>query len=492
MAAELIINVTFKETRAAYMENGTLVEFFVERESEASVLGNIYKGRVVRVVPGMDAAFVDIGHERAAFLQATDLVIDRSIFNDEILGSVIEGKERIEGVLEEGQEVMVQVSRESLGNKGVRVTSKISIPGRLLVLCPFSRHIGVSRRIEAEKERSRLLDILKEISSKSFGLIARTACEGKSKEEIVQDLNFLTKIWQGIHEKYRSKSAPCILYQDFGLVYRVIRDLHGQNLRRIVVDDEGLFHKIDAFLREYLPEEPISVELFQGEEPIFEAMGVEPEVSKIPERKIYLKSGGYIVIDYGEALTAIDVNTGRYLGKKDLEDTILRTNLEAAREIAYQIRLKNLGGIIIVDFIDMERKESKELVYQTLCDALRKDRIKTYVYPISELGLVQITRKRTRNDVVRSMTEQCSHCDGSGLVSSRYVECYRILRALRYRCMKERAKEIDLYISKDVAQILFEEERSALELLEKSYGKRINVVVRPELAMGEYRMEVKA
>jgi ribonuclease G len=231
--------------------------------------------------------------------------------------------------------------------------------------------------------------------------------------------------------------------------------------------------------------------LFEGEEPIFEAMGVEPEISKILERRIYLKSGGYIVIDYGEALTAIDVNTGRYLGKKDLEDTILRTNLEAAREIAYQIRLKNLGGIIIVDFIDMERKESKELVYQTLCEALRRDRIKTYVYPISELGLVQITRKRTRNDVVRSMTEQCTHCDGSGLRSSRYVECYKILRSIKYACRKERAREVDLYVSKDIAQVLFEEERSALEWLEKTYKKRINVIVRHDLGLREYRVEVR-
>ena len=396
MASELIINVTFSETRIAFLENGVLVEFFIEKKNDNSMVGSIYKGRVARIVPGMDAAFVDIGLEKSAFLYVGDIILDRMMYEEfEDAGyPVVELPERIEGVLEEGQELIVQVSREPIGQKGTRVTSKITLPGRLLVLMPSTEHVGVSRRIEQEDERKRLATVLKEICPKGFGIIARTASEGKTKEEMEGDLNFLRRVWESIQEKAKHVRAPSILHQDLGVIFRVIRDLHSHNLRRIVVDDPYIYERIQIFLQELLPDQGCELSYFGEKDPIFEVYGIEIEIAKLLQKKIWLKSGGYIVLDYTEALTVIDVNTGRYLGKKDLEDTILRTNLEAVKEIAYQIRLRNIGGIIIIDFIDMERKESRETVFQALMEALKKDRIKTFAYPISEIGLVQLTRKR--------------------------------------------------------------------------------------------------
>ena len=420
MASELIINVTFSETRIAFLENSVLTEFFVERKNDKSIVGNIYKGKVVRILPGMDAAFVDIGLEKSAFLYVGDLVVDAMMYEEfEEIGMPVESNERIEGVIEEGQEIIVQVSREPIGHKGTRVTSRITLPGRLLVLMSASEHVGVSRRIEDEEERKRLAAILKGMCPKGFGLIARTACEGKKEDELLADLDFLRRMWESIQGKARKMRAPSILHQDMRLIFRVIRDLHAHGLKKIVVDDFALYKKIEEFLKEYLPEEQCEIEYFDEKEDLFEFYRVEIEISKLAHKKIWLKSGGYIVFDYTEALTVIDVNTGKYLGKRGLEDTILRTNLEAVKEIAYQIRLRNVGGIIVVDFIDMERKDSRESVFQALLDILKKDRIKTFAYPISELGLVQLTRKRTRENMVTMLTESCPTCDGSGYIKSR-------------------------------------------------------------------------
>ncbi|MCS7281410.1 MAG: Rne/Rng family ribonuclease [Desulfobacterota bacterium] len=491
MLSELIINVTFSETRIALLENGTLVEFFIERKNEKGIIGNIYKGKVTKVLPGMDAAFVDIGLERPSFLYVKDVVIDPGTYEEfEDTSYVADQKDRIEGVLEEGQELMVQVSRGPFGNKGTRVTSKITLPGRLLVLMPASTHIGVSRRIQNESEKKRLYQLLKEICPRGFGLIARTASEGKSKEDLEEDLNFLMRIWKGVVEKAEKVHAPKLLYEDMGLVFRVIRDLYGHNLRKIVIDDLSLYTAVKDFLKSYLPDLECEVIPYDGDEPVFEAMGIEMEIGKIKQKRVYLKSGGYIVFDYTEALTVIDVNTGKYLGKKDLEDTILRTNLEAAKEIAYQIRLRNIGGIIVIDFIDMERKESRELVFNTLCEALKKDRIKTTVYPISEIGLVQLTRKRTGNDVIGMLLDPCPHCEGAGFVNSAHSVCYSLLRELKYFCKRRDAKSLNVYLSFELANLVYEEEKEAIEFLESKYGKKINVYTRPDLAFDDYRIEI--
>ncbi len=491
MASELIINVTFNETRIAFLENGVLVEFFIEKKNDNSMVGNIYKGKVARIVPGMDAAFVDIGLAKSAFLYVGDIILDKMMYEEyDDSDYHVTLNERIEGVLEEGQELTVQVSREPIGQKGTRVTSKVTLPGRLLVLMPGTEHIGVSRRIEQEEERKKLATMLKdEICPKGYGLIARTASEGKSKEELGADLNFLKRIWESIQEKAKTVRAPSILHQDLGIIFRVIRDLHSHNLKKIIVDDVFVYERVGEFLKDYLPEQGCEVVFFDEKDPIFEVFGIEIEIAKLLHKKIWLKSGGYIVLDYTEALTVIDVNTGRYLGKKDLEDTILRTNLEAVKEIAYQIRLRNIGGIIIIDFIDMERKESRETVFQALIDALKKDRIKTFAYPISELGLVQITRKRTRHNIVNLLTEICPTCEGSGYIKSRYTVCYEVLRELRSHCSKEGGKRINVYLSPEVASLLYEEEKNSIEFIENTYNTKVNIIANPEFSVDSFQVE---
>jgi ribonuclease G len=491
MASELIINVTFNETRIAFLENGVLVEFFIEKKNDNSMVGNIYKGKVARIVPGMDAAFVDIGLAKSAFLYVGDIILDKMMYEEyDDSDYHVTLNERIEGVLEEGQELTVQVSREPIGQKGTRVTSKVTLPGRLLVLMPGTEHIGVSRRIEQEEERKKLATMLKdEICPKGYGLIARTASEGKTKEELGADLNFLKRIWESIQEKAKTVRAPSILHQDLGIIFRVIRDLHSHNLKKIIVDDVFVYERVGEFLKDYLPEQGCEVVYFDEKDPIFEVFGIEIEIAKLLHKKIWLKSGGYIVLDYTEALTVIDVNTGRYLGKKDLEDTILRTNLEAVKEIAYQIRLRNIGGIIIIDFIDMERKESRETVFQALIDALKKDRIKTFAYPISELGLVQITRKRTRHNIVNLLTEICPTCEGSGYIKSRYTVCYEVLRELRSHCSKEGGKRINVYLSPEVASLLYEEEKNSIEFIENTYNTKVNIIANPEFSVDSFQVE---
>jgi len=492
MASELIINVTFNEIRMAFLENSIPVEFFIERKNDKNIVGNIYKGRVVRIVPGMDAAFIDVGLEKSAFLYVGDILLDKSMYEeyeDAEFVPQLEIVERIEGVLEEGQEIIVQVSREPIGQKGTRVTSKITLPGRLLVLMPSTQHIGVSRRIEQEEERKRLAAVLKNLCPKGFGLIARTASEGKLEEELASDLGFLQRVWESIHNKAKHVRAPSILHQDLGMILRVIRDLHSHNLKKIVVDNESVYLKIKEFLKEYLPEKGCEAIYFNEKDPIFEAFGIEIDIAKLTQKKIWLKSGGYIVFDYTEALTVIDVNTGRYLGKKDLEDTILRTNLEAVKEIAYQIRLRNIGGIIVVDFIDMEHKESKEMVFQTLVEALKKDRIKTFAYPISEIGLVQITRKRTRHNIVDMLTEVCPNCDGAGYTKSRYTVCYEVLRELLSFCRKEEVKNVNVYLAPEVASFIYEEEKTSIENIENTYETKVNIIAKPEFSINKYHVE---
>ncbi len=490
MTSELIINITFNETRIAFLENSVLIEFFTEQKNDHSMVGSIHKGKVARIVPGMDAAFIDIGLEKAAFLYVGDIVLDRMMYeefdNTELR---VEKGERIEGVLEDGQEIIVQVSRESIGQKGTRVTSKITLPGRLLVLMPGTDHLGVSRRIEQEEERKRLATLMKEICPEGYGLIARTASEGKSREELAADLSFLIRVWENIQEKAKGMRAPAVLHQELGIIFRAIRDLHSQNLRKIIVDDELVYERIVHFIQEYFPDDGCEVVYFNEKDPIFEVYGIEVEVSKLLQKKIWLKSGGYIVLDYTEALTVIDVNTGRYLGKKDLEDTILRTNLEAVKEIAYQIRLRNIGGIIIVDFIDMERKESRENVFQVLVETLKKDRIKTFAYPISEIGVVQITRKRTRHNIANLLSETCPHCEGAGYVKSRYTICYEVLRELISSCRKGEGKTFNIYLSPTVAKLLYEEEKSSLEHIESKYNTKVNVVANPSFGALKFQIE---
>jgi len=473
----------------ALLESGGLVELYLERNSDQGISGNIYKGRVVRVLPGMQAAFVDIGLDKAAFLYVTDVHKDfedwelmmRSREDDgngllerdeeDILD--LETPFQIEDLLHEGQEILVQVSKEPLGTKGARITSHISLPGRHLVLMPMVDHVGVSRRIENEVERRRLREIIQQIKPAGCGLIVRTASEGKGEAEFRQDLDFLLKLWNNIQKRKGTCPVPSLVHKDLNITLRAIRDLFTQDVERVVVDSEEEYKKILEFCDTFMPQLKSSIEIFDKEEPLFDFYGIEMEISRALGRKVWLKSGGYIVIEMTEALTAIDVNTGRFVGKRNLEDTILKTNLEAVKEIAYQLRLRNIGGIIIIDFIDMEKESSREKVFQALTEALKKDKSKTNILKISELGLIEMTRKRTRESLGRILSEPCFYCEGRGFLKSLSTISHEILREIQRDIRDLRGDKILVEVHPNVANLLYDEARAEVEELERRFHKRI-------------------
>ena len=484
MANELIINVRPQETRVALLEDRVLAELYIERAKDRGIVGNIYKGKVVKVLPGMQAAFVDIGLEKAAFLYVTDVYggmeyYEEMGFQREELTPYFNPSSQIEDLLSEGQEVLVQVSKEPLGTKGTRITSHITLPGRYLVFMPTFDHVGVSRRIKDEKERRRLREAVQAIKPSAGGFIVRTASEGAEPEEIRNDREFLIHLWNNIQKKRENSAAPSLIHSDLTMVLRVIRDILSPQVNRIIIDSREEHENIISFINTYMPKQKYEITLYENKEPIFDAYGIEIEIDKILGRKIWLKSGGYIVIDMSEALVAIDVNTGRYVGKRNLADTILKTNLEAAKEIAYQLRLRNIGGIIIIDFIDMDREGDREKVYQALEDAIKKDRQKTTIFKISELGLVEMTRKRTRENISRILGEPCSYCDGAGLIKSKTTVCYDILREIERTSSELGGHNIMAEVNPEVAGLLYEDERAGVEELERKLRKKIVIKGRP-------------
>jgi len=504
MSTEILINVNHGETRVALLESDTPVELYVERQSEQGISGNIYRGRVVRVLPGMQAAFVDIGLEKAAFLYVTDVHQDFDELEmmmrarEEETNGVVPLEEEevlnldtpfhIEDLLHEGQEVLVQVSKEPLGTKGARITSHISLPGRHLVLMPMVDHIGVSRRIENEAERRRLREMIQLMKPPGIGLIVRTASEGKSEGDLEQDLDFLMKMWNTIQKRKATSPVPSLVHKDLDITLRAIRDLVTQDIERVVVDSREEFEKILEFCDSFMPQLKSSIELYEKEEPLFDYYAIEMEISRALGRKIWLKSGGYIVIDTTEALTVIDVNTGRFVGKRNLEDTILKTNLEAVKEIAYQLRLRNIGGIIIIDFIDMEKESSREKVFQALTEALKKDKSKTNILKISELGLVEMTRKRTRESLGRILSERCFYCEGRGYLKARSTICQEILREIKRDIRDFKGEHIAVDVHPNVASFLYDEARAELEKFERLFQKRITVIGKPEYHMEQYEI----
>ncbi|OGP87529.1 MAG: ribonuclease G [Deltaproteobacteria bacterium RBG_16_48_10] len=478
MANEIIINVTPQETRVALLEERVLAELYIERTKDRGIMGNIYKGKVVKVLPGMQAAFVDIGLEKAAFLYVSDVHgrvedYEEMGFPRDEMSLYFNPSSQIEDLLSEGQEVLVQVSKEPLGTKGTRITSHITLPGRYLVYLPTVDHVGVSRRIKDDNERKRLREIVQTIKPPSGGFIVRTASEGAEPDEIRNDMDFLLRIWSNIQKKKENTTAPSFIHSDLTMVLRVIRDILSSQVNRIVIDSKEEYENILSFINAYMPKQKYEITLFENKEPIFDAYGIEMEIDKLLGRKVWLKSGGYIVIDMSEALVAIDVNTGRYVGKRNLADTILKTNLEAAKEIAYQLRLRNIGGIIIIDFIDMEREGDREKVYQALEEAIRKDRQKTNIFKISELGLVEMTRKRTRENIARILSEPCPYCEGSGLVKSKTTTCYSIFREMERTSSELGGHSILVEVNPEVADLLYEEERAGVEELERKLRKKI-------------------
>jgi ribonuclease G len=498
VSSEILINVTREEIRVGLLEGGQVIEFYIERKRDASLVGNIYKGKVVKILPGMQSAFVDIGLEKAAFLYVADIITEMEDYapflEEEDKSNSIEIVPRrgrqdlpIEELIQEGQELLVQVSKDPMGSKGARVTSYVTLPGRYLVLMPSLEHIGISRRISDETERARLRGIVETIKPKGYGLIIRTASEGCTDDELKNDLELLLLLWENVQKKRERVVAPCLLYSDLDLAFRSVRDLMSQDVERLVIDSEDEYERIRDFVNTYFSKLLSKIELYGDEEPIFEAFGVEVDISRALGRKVWLKSGGYIVIDQTEAMTVIDVNTGKFVGKEDLEDTILKTNLEAVKEIAYQIRLRNLGGIIIIDFIDMERIENREKVFNAFLEAMKRDRAKNTILHISELGLIQMTRKRVRESLGRVLSEPCPYCEGKGFVKSPRTLCYEIFRKIG-KLARHGGEKIIVTAHPTVAELLSDEERTGLEDIENRYG--VKVIVKEDAKLHQENYEV--
>lgn len=487
MANELIINLTLGETRVARLENGVVSEFCIDRASSRGVVGNIYKGKVVRVLPGMQAAFVEVGLERTAFMHASDVASDllrleETTDSDSGEGgesSFIKKKRRserfIENLLREGNEILVQVEKEPMGTKGARVTGHISLPGRYLVYMPTIDHVGVSRRIADDSERVRLKKLLSKIKSNEGGFIVRTVSQGVTEKELKADAEHLIKQWSDLQIGLSKISAPKLIKQELDLISRVVRDLLTPDIERIVIDNKDAYSTLVKFVSEYSPRGKDMVELYEGSEPIFDAFGIEIEITRALGQKVWLKSGGYIIIEQTEALTAIDVNTGRFVGRRNLEDTILKTNLEAVKEIVYQLKLRDIGGIIILDFIDMTRHANRTKVYHALQEALKGDKARSTITKISEIGLVEMTRKRTREDLLHQLANSCPYCEGKGYVRSSTTVCFEIFRELQREFSDSKSKQMVVRCHPTVAAALYDEERQSLEELEKKLGKRIVV-----------------
>ena len=503
MYKQLVINVTEHETRVALLDDGNIAELYIDRGDDSDIAGNIYKGRVLRVLPGMQAAFVNIGLNQAAFIYVNDVIYDNNkeyerLFNmeaeeDENGEQENSGREftkkrdiSIEEILTEGQEILVQVAKSPMGTKGARISSNISLPGRFLVLMPTSDHVGVSRRIEDEAERVRLRELVRKLRIEDFGYIVRTAAEGEQEEKIAYEMGFLNNLWKNIQKKHEIARAPSLLHAELSISLRAVRDLLIQEVEKLVIDSKRTYDTILSFLDNYMPSLKDHVVLYEGSEPIFDAYNLEGDISRALKRKVWLKSGGYILIEHTEALVAIDVNTGRYVGKHNLEETILKTNLEAVKEIAYQIRLRDLGGIIVIDFIDMEKKANQEKIFSSLREALKKDKSKTHVLPMSEMGLIQMTRKRTREPLTRILCEPCFYCEGEGYLISRQSICYSIYREILREAHDMEGAQLTLRVNPKIAELFLGEEDLLISNLERDIGKQVVIYPNPELHMEQF------
>ncbi|MBV8453303.1 MAG: Rne/Rng family ribonuclease [Deltaproteobacteria bacterium] len=531
MKREIIINASPLEVRVALLEDRALSEFYLERDQRGGLAGNIYKGRVTRVLPGMQAAFVDIGLDKAGFLHVSDFQTDAESLGsiaevigegdvetepvmpdsepalDESVGAAPEmrngaaestsdiieavaasdskpnrrrrnGRHRprlpIEQQLKRGQEIIVQVAKEPIGSKGARLTSFISLPGRHLVYTPSSKHIGISRRIESAEERARLRAAVKELGASHGGFIVRTVCEGVSKREIQRDVSFLTRLWSSIVKKSESTPPASLLYSDLDVALRIVRDLFSSDIERLWCDHAPTFARIVEFVQNYMPRLRARVSMYEANEPIFDHFSIEPQIERALERKVWLKSGGYLIFDQAEALTAIDVNTGRFVGKRNQDETVLRTNLEAVEEAVKQLRLRNIGGIIIVDLIDMTREADRKRVSDALSQALKRDKARTSMLKISELGLVQMTRKRTRESLEAMLTETCPRCNGCRVVKSVATLAADVMRGLERAV--GRNPQTDLLVAKvnpEVARYLYSLDNKALPAAEERLGVKI-------------------
>ncbi len=500
MKQDIYINNTPQESRIAIVEDGALAEFLIERKQERGIAGNIYKGKVARVLPGMQAAFVDIGMEKAAFLHVSDFsnAADGGAplmagAEDEIIVEAPRPHPSrrlpIERQLTHGQEILVQVAKDPLGTKGARITSHVSLPGRYLVFMPGVSHVGISRRIDDDKERKRLKEIALSMSTVDGGFILRTASEGRSKREIQRDLAFLTKLWRGIRGKVETAGAPSLIHQDLDVVTRTIRDFFAVETHQVFVDQVKEFRRILDFVSHFMPRLKAKVSLYTDTEPIMDHFGVEKQISQALESKVWLHSGGYLVIGRTEALTAIDVNTGRFVGRRSQEETIFKTNIEAAEAVVHQLRLRNIGGIIVIDFIDMEKEGNRKRVYETLKEAIKKDKARTNILKISELGLVEMTRQRSRESLENMLLSPCSYCEGHGRVKSNVTVAYEILRAIKKeKTHLQDGKRIVVRLHPDIANFLYDEENHSLDFLEREINHKIILKAAERLRHDQYEI----
>ncbi|WP_348759455.1 ribonuclease G [Candidatus Methylocalor cossyra] len=479
MSDEILINITPPETRAAIVENGVLQEVLIERTRCRGLVGNIYKGKICRILPGMQAAFVDIGLERAAFLHISDLsAADREKTTTD----------QIEQIFREGQELIVQVVKEPIGAKGARLTTDVAIPSVYQVYMPFSKVCGVSQRIECERERIRLRQCVdafqKEHGTGAF--IARTAAEGVDEAALRADMLFLLKLWNSIAQRHRTAKPKTLLHEDLPLSMRVLRDTHRAKVEKIRVDSREAYLRLVKFAKEFVPDLAPIIEHYTGERPLFDLYGVEDEIQKALERRVMLKSGGYLIFDQTEAMTTIDVNTGAYVGGRNLEETIFKTNLEAAQAIARQLRLRNLGGIIIIDFIDMRDAEHREQVLQALQKSLEKDHAKNTVSAVSALGLVEMTRKRTRESLEHILCEPCPACGGRGVLKTAETVCLEIFREILREVRQYNVQELLVLASNEVVERLLDEEADTLSELETFLGVRIKFRAEAQYTQEQY------
>ncbi|MBC7193577.1 ribonuclease G [Marinobacter sp.] len=487
MSEEILINVTPVETRVALVENGMLQEAYIERTSRKGIVGNIYKGKVVRVLPGMEAAFVDIGLERAAFIHASDVVPAHQEEGEDAGPRPVPD---IRSLLREGQSLVVQVTKDPIGTKGARLTTQLSIPSRFLVFMPGVTHIGVSQRIEDEEERARLRGLVEQAAADddtaSGGYIIRTAAEGASAEDMIADMAYLHRVSRSVRERMEKAPAPSVIYKDLPLFIRTVRDLIRPQTEKIRIDSRESYDRVMEFVGEFVTEFADRVEYYPGERPVFDLYSVEDEIQKALSRKVQLKSGGYVIIDQTEAMTTIDINTGAFVGHRNLEETIFKTNLEAARAISRQLRLRNLGGIIIIDFIDMADPEHQRQVHRMLEKMLERDHAKTKITGVSELGLVEMTRKRTIESLGQILCEPCPICEGRGFLKTCETVCYEIFREIM---RVNRAYDADSYLvmaAQTVVDRLLDEESDNVADLESFIGKTIRFQVEPFYSQEQY------
>ncbi len=482
MTHEILINVTPQETRVAMLEQGVVQELHVERASARGLVGNICLGRVARVLPGMQSAFIEIGLERAAFLHIADIWEHRQNGHG---GTDVRP---IEKILHEGQQLLVQVVKDPIGTKGARLSTQVSLAGRLLVYLPQDSHIGISQRIEDEAEREMLREKLQHLLPQGHpgGFIIRTMAETATEREMQNDINYLTKLWGDLTARAREVPAPALLYQDLNLAQRVLRDMATEETARVLVDSRETFVKMQEFAREYTPAILERIHHHTGERPLFDLNGVEDEIEKALARRVDLKSGGYLIVDQTEAMTTIDVNTGGFVGGRSFDDTIFKTNLEASQVIARQLRLRNLGGIIILDFIDMENPEHRTAVLAELNRALEKDRTRLTVNGFTQLGLVEMTRKRTRESLAHVLCEQCPTCQGRGELKTARTICYDILREILREAKQFNAREFRILASQSVIDLFLDEESQSLAQLGDFIGKPISLQVESIYTQEQY------